>query len=95
MVRGSWFVVRGLGFVAKDAMEIAADSDCRRLRCAVAAERSEGRATHRERGDSRAKRVPSDNRQSSAAVVAEIWLLENRDQDRLSPAKQEATTIES
>ena len=54
MVRGSWFVVRGLGFVAKDAMEIAADSDCRRLRCAVAAERSEGRATHRERGDSRA-----------------------------------------
>ena len=31
MVRGSWFVIRGLGFVAKDAMEIAADSDCRRL----------------------------------------------------------------
>ena len=61
-------MIRGLGFVAKDAMEIAADSDCRRLRCAVAAERSEGRATHRERGDSRAKRVPSDNRQSSAVL---------------------------
>ena len=24
-------MIRGLGFVAKDAMEIAADSDCRRL----------------------------------------------------------------
>ena len=32
----------------------------------VPAERSEGRATHRERGDSRAERVPSSQRQSSA-----------------------------
>ena len=58
-----------LGAIVAEFAELASDSDCRRLRCAVAAERSEGRATHRERGDSRAKRVPSDNRQSSAVCA--------------------------
>ena len=84
-----------LGAIVAEFAELASDSDCRRLRCAVAAERSEGRATHRERGDSRAKRVPSDNRQSAAVCAPPRLAAGWSSGKQAGPGQEDITTMGS